>query len=163
MPSDAFPPFLHLMVPVSPAAMVAMPSKSHVLGSAEAHFGGLVIQAHLADTLLMPACKKRTGIKFASAAPNTVAAMPRMTAITKSPSEVGGATATRFWSLRQLLQSSSQAFCYSAACNLATCHDEMTQASNGQQEDLELREGQHAGKCPAHNYIRRSGCIVMGL
>ena len=104
--TDAFPPFLHLMVPVSPAAMVAMPSKSHVLGSAEAHFGGLVIHAHLADTLLMPACKKRTGIKFASAAPNTVAAMPRMAAITKSPSEVGGATATGSWSLRQLLQSS---------------------------------------------------------
>ena len=134
MPSDAFPPFLHLMVPVSPAAMVAMPSKSHVLGSAEAHFGGLVIHAHLADTLLMPACKKKTGIKFASAAPNTVAAMPRMTAITKSPSEVGGATAPG--------PGASQAFCYSAACNLATCHDEMTQTSNGQQEDLrEQREG----------------------
>ena len=82
--TDAVPPSLQVTVPVAPAAIVASPSKSQVLGDAEAHFGGLVIQAHLADTLLTLAWRKKTGSKFATAAPNTVATMLRLTAIASS-------------------------------------------------------------------------------
>ena len=81
--TEAVPPFLHVTFAVAPAAMLAMPPKSHVLGAAGAHLGGLVIQAHLAETLLMPAWRKRKGSKFATAAPKRVALMFRMTAITK--------------------------------------------------------------------------------
>ena len=81
--TEGVPPFLHVTVPAVPAAIVAWPSKSQVSGAAEAHLGGLVIQAHLAETLLMPTCKKRNGSMFATTAPKRVAEMLRRTAMTK--------------------------------------------------------------------------------
>ena len=81
--TEGVPPILQVTVPALPAAIVAWPLKSQVSGVTEAHLGGLVIQAHLAETLLMPACKKRNGSMFASTAPKRVAEILRMMAMMK--------------------------------------------------------------------------------
>ena len=81
MATDGVSPFLQVTFPVSPAAMVALPSKSHMSGAAPSHSGSLAGHIHAADTPLVPPCKKRKGIMLATAAPNTVATMLRIIAM----------------------------------------------------------------------------------